>query len=323
MHSLYPPLEAADSFFLETDSLHRVYVEECGNAAGLPTIFLHGGPGSSCKAYHRQFFDPARYRAILFDQRGCGRSTPHGAVERNDTQALIDDMEAIRTRLGVERWLVFGGSWGATLALAYAESHPERVSGLILRASFLARQCDVDWFFKEGVNRIFPDYWSELLESFTPEEQADLVAACYRRMQGADEVRRLSTARAWAAWTGRVVTYLLSPGSQAQAPAPAPGSEEAARLIGEVAIETHYAWHHYFLRPDQLLRESDRLPRVPITIIHGRRDMTCTLEASWALHQRRPDARFEIVPEAGHLASEPAMIDALVRATDEMAARLA
>ena len=321
MRTLYPPLEAAASFYLDNDPLHRVYVEECGAVTGIPIVFLHGGPGSSCKAYHRQFFDPARYRAVLFDQRGCGRSTPHGAIERNDTQALIDDMEAIRTRLGIDRWVVFGGSWGATLGLAYAEAHPERVLALILRASFLARQCDVDWFFKEGVNRVFPDYWSELQAAFTAEEQQDLVAACYRRMNGADPAQRLATAKAWAAWTGRVVTYLLPQSDPA--PARELGREEADRLIGEVAIETHYAWHRYFLQPDQLLRDSGRLPKVPITLVHGRRDMTCTLDASWSLHQRRPDARLVIVPEAGHLASEPAMIDALVRATDEMAGILA
>jgi proline iminopeptidase len=314
MRQLYPPLEPTAHWLLEA-GIHRVYVEECGAADGIPVVFLHGGPGSGCKPYHRQFFDPQRYRVILLDQRGCGRSTPAGEVRDNDTGRLLDDLEAIRTRLGIERWVVFGGSWGATLALLYAQRHPERVRALILRGTFLARRSDVDWFFRDGVSRVFPDAWADFIAAFPDVTDGDYVAAASRDIVSPDPAVRAAAARAWSAWTGRVVTWLMANGE----PSPAPSPEQLARMLNEVGIETHYARHRYFIDEDQILANLHRLPAVPVTIIHGRRDLTCLPESSWTLHRRLPGSTLRILPEAGHLASEPAMIDALVTATDQLA----
>jgi proline iminopeptidase len=318
MRQLYPPLEPTAQWMLEVGAVHRVYVEECGNPAGIPVVFLHGGPGSGCKPYHRQFFDPGRYRIIIFDQRGCGRSTPLGETAENDTHTLLADIEAIRARLGVERWVVFGGSWGATLALLYAQRFPQQVLALVLRGTFLARQIDVDWFFHDGVSRLFPDAWAAFTSAFPQAHDGDFIAAAWQAMQSADATVRATAAQAWSRWTGRIVTWLL-PASNA---APASGPEQVNRIIQEVAIETHYARHRYFIGEDEILRHVDRLPAVPTTIIHGRRDLTCLLEASWALHRQLPDSTLQIVAEAGHLANDPPMIDALVCATDNLARTL-
>lgn len=324
MRSLYPPIEPRSVFHLEAAPPHRVYVEDCGNPAGQPVVFLHGGPGSGCKPYHRQFFNPDRYRVVLLDQRGCGRSMPAGETRSNDTGGLLDDLEAIRTRLGIERWLLFGGSWGATLALRYAQTHPDRVTGLILRGTFLARQRDLDWFFGgvdsgTGVHAVFPDGWDELQAQFPGIAAADLIDECRRRLSSTDAELRWRTARAWSQWTGRVVTYML-PASESP---PAPSADDRQRIVDEVTIETHYASHRYFIGENQILDAIGRLPQVPITIVHGRRDLTCPLESSWVLHRALPRSRLVIVPDAGHLASEPAMIDALVTATDAMIESLA
>lgn len=313
MRELYPPLEPNTVHRLDVEPPHRVCVEECGNPRGMPVVFLHGGPGSGCKSYHRQFFDPARYRIVLFDQRGCGRSSPPGETQKNSTPLLLTDLETIRNRLGIDRWLLFGGSWGTTLALLYAQAHPDRVLGMILRGTFLARQQDLDWFFGSGVDRIFPDYRESLRSRFPVEERGDLIAACYRRMQSDDAELRWQTAQAWSAWTGGIVTYLLAEG-EAKPPTP----EDRQRTINEVAIETHYAYHRYFIDENQILDRIARLPPVPMTIVHGRRDLTCPLESSWALHRALPKSKLVVVREAGHLASEPAMVDALVTVTDEM-----
>lgn len=313
MRVLFPPLEPVSTWHLETGGRHRLHVEDCGRRDGVPIIFLHGGPGSGCKPYHRQFFDPARYRIILFDQRGCGRSTPAGETAENSTTELIADIEAIRERLGIERWVLFGGSWGATLALLYAQRHPLRVRAMILRGTFLARRQDVDWFFRDGVRRIFPDAWEAFTAAFPSVTDGDYVAAAYDEMRSGDPARRTACARAWSDWTGRVVSYLVS-GSQAADPT----AEQAERIRNEVTVETHYARHRYFIEENQILRDVPRLPRVPTVIVHGRRDLTCTLEASWMLHRALPHSRLVILGEAGHLASEPAMIDALVTATEQL-----
>jgi len=302
---------------LQTDSMHAVYVEECGNARGIAVVFMHGGPGSGCKPYHRQFFDPARYRIVLFDQRGCGRSTPQGETRENTTSHLIADMEAIRERLQIDRWVLFGGSWGATLALLYAQACPDRVLGKILRGTFLARQRDLDWFFTRGVNAIFPDYWEDTLAALGAGEVSDIIEAAYERVHRGDADTARATAKAWSAWTGRIATYLLAEGAAQEASA-----QEEERRLNEVRVETHYARHRYFLKDDQILRAADRLPIVPTCIVHGRRDLTCTLESSWTLHRALPGSRLTILREAGHLASEPQMIDALVTATDRFAEML-
>ncbi|MBI2969484.1 MAG: prolyl aminopeptidase [Gammaproteobacteria bacterium] len=313
MRQLYPEIEPFAVHRLAVDTLHEIYVEECGNPDGVPVVFLHGGPGSGCREDHRRYFDPARYRVVLFDQRGCNRSTPRGEVRENSTLELLGDMERIRERLGVRRWLVYGGSWGAALALLYAEAHPDRVQAMILRGAFLARRCDLDWFLRAGVSRIFPDEWTRF-EGHVPEaERTDLVGAYHRRLHGPDHEERIAAARAWSRWAGRVTTYLL-PESEEE--------EDTEKTICQVSIETHYAYHRYFIRENQVLEEIGRLPRVPVLIVHGRRDLTCTLDSSWSLHRDIPASVLKIVREGGHLASEPVMIDALVHATDEMAEKL-
>ncbi len=311
MRELYPVIDAFNSYRLKVDPIHTIYVEEAGNPQGIPVIFLHGGPGSGCNENHRRYFNPKKYRVVLFDQRGCHRSAPVGETRNNSTPKLLQDIEHIRERLGIEQWLVFGGSWGATLALLYAQSYPSRVLGLILRGAFLARQKDLDWFSSEGASRVFPDYWQEFVGIIPEPERTDLVTAYHRRVHGDDRKARETAALAWSKWAGRLVTYLI-PGADYT-----PGDTEKA--VQEVLIETHYAKNRYFIDENQILDSIASLPSVPVRIIHGRRDLTCTLEASWSLRQALPDADLVIVEEGGHLAGEPVMVDALVTATDEMA----
>lgn len=314
MRDLYPEIAPFSSFTLDVDASHRVYVEEVGTRGGLPVIFLHGGPGSGSNENHRRYFDPSKYHVVLFDQRGCHRSSPRGETRNNTTQFLIEDIERIRLRLGMEKWLVFGGSWGAALGLLYAQRHPGHVLGLILRGVFLARQRDLDWFARDGANRIFPDHWAEFVEGIPEQERMDLIGAYYSRLHGVDEAEKLRAARAWSKWAGRVTSYLL--------PDVKPEDEDRERVVHEVSIETHYAKHRYFIAEDQILKNTVMLPRVPIRIVHGRRDLTCTLDASWELHACLPGSELTIVDEGGHLAGEPVMTDALVAATDELARRL-
>jgi len=315
MRALYPEIEPFNSFQLQADELHCLYVEECGNPSGLPVIFLHGGPGSGCNENHRRYFNPETYRIVIFDQRGTGRSTPPGCVEKNTTQMLIADIEAIREKLGINKWVVFGGSWGATLGLLYAESHPAVVMGLILRGTFLARKVDMDWFAGTGTVKIFPDYWQDFLQPIPEEERDDLILAYYRRLQGDNEKDKIAAARAWSNWAGRLVTYLLPEISL-------DGEETNERIVHEVSIEVHYAKHDFFIEEDQILSRVDTLHGIPTRIIHGRRDLTCTVDASWALHQALPGSELFIIRDGGHLASQPVMTDALIKATDAMAAEL-
>ncbi len=314
MRELYPEIEASRSYRLKVDPLHTVYVEEAGNPRGIPVIFLHGGPGSGCNENHRRYFNPKKYRVVLFDQRGCNRSTPAGETRNNSTPELLQDIERIREHLGIDQWLVFGGSWGATLGLLYAQSHPSRVLGMILRGTFLARQRDLDWFGRKGASMIFPDYWQDFTEIIPDPERSDLISAYYTRVHGADRKAQETAALAWSKWAGRLVTYLL-PGADYT-----PG--DVGKTVREVLIETHYAMHRYFIDENRILDNAALLPSVPIRIVHGRRDLTCTLDASWSLHRALPDSELVIVKEGGHLAGEPVMVDALVTATDDMAKRL-
>lgn len=314
MRELYPEIGVNNSYRLGVDPVHTLYVEETGNPRGIPAIFLHGGPGSGCKESHRRYFNPEKYRVALFDQRGCHRSTPAGETKNNSTQDLLQDIERIRERLGIEQWLVFGGSWGATLGLLYAQAHPSRVLAMVLRGTFLARQRDLDWFGKQGASMIFPDYWQEFAEIIPEPERGDIISAYHARVHGADRKVRESAALAWSKWAGRLVTYLL-PGADYV-------PEDAGKAVRDVLIETHYAKHRYFIDDNRILDNAALLPSVPIRIIHGRRDLTCTLDASWRLHRALPDSELVIVKEGGHLAGEPVMVDALVTATDEMAERL-
>jgi len=312
MRELYPELEPVFSEHLDTGDGHQVYYEVSGNADGLPVIFLHGGPGSGAKPHHRQYFDPQRYRIVIFDQRGCGRSRPHGHLEHNTTQDLLADMESIRQKLAIDRWLVFGGSWGATLALLYAQAHPQRVCGLVLRGTFLARQQDRNWLLGQGAERFFPEYWDEFIQDFESAEPEAILDALYQGLHGGDEAKQLAAARSWALWTGRVVTSTLVNEYRLEI-------DDPRKLVNAARIEMHYGRNRYFIDNKPILENMEKLPKVPARIIHGRRDMVCTPSASWAVHQRLPGSEFVILPDAGHLAGEPAMIDALVNATDAMA----
>lgn len=295
--------------WLDVGDGHSIYFEEAGPLDGLPVVFLHGGPGSGCKPSHRQFFEPARYRSVLFDQRGAGLSRPFGGCEANTTQHLVADIERLREHLGIPAWVVFAGSWGVTLGLAYAETHPSRVLGMVLRGSFLARPRDLAWFLADGAARLLPRGWAQLLAAL--DHPASIANEMYRRVFSDDRELALGAARAWARWSGEVVSYAMN-----QDDSEPEGATEI--LLGKTRIESHYAYHQYFLEPNQLLANIERLPKVPVTIIHGQRDLTCAPEAGWALHQAIPGSQLEILRTAGHLSGEPEVSDALLRAADQM-----
>lgn len=312
MHDLYPSVEPYAVHALDVGGGHRLYLEECGRPDGIPAVFLHGGPGAGCGAAHRGFFDPARYRAVLFDQRGCGRSTPHASLHANTTWDLVEDIERIRQRLGIERWLVFGGSWGSTLALAYAETHPERVMALVVRGIFLCRTPEIHWFYQEGASWLYPDYWADFLAPIPAEEQANLVSAYYKRLTSDDEATRLAAARAWSIWEGRTATLLANPDVEAHF-----SSNQVALSLAR--IECHYFMNQSFLRPDQLLEDAYRISDIPGVIVQGRYDVICPLRSAWDLHLAWPKADFQLVRDAGHSAFEPGIRAALVAATARFA----
>ncbi|WP_262964460.1 prolyl aminopeptidase [Methylobacter psychrophilus] len=315
MKTLYPEISPYYTFFLETGSQHAVYVEQSGNPDGIPVIFLHGGPCSGTKPDHRRFFNPEYYQIILFDQRGCGLSLPFGELENNTTQDLIDDMERIRQHLRIDQWLVFGGSWGAALALLYAQQHQDRVVGMIIRAVFLVRQQDFDWFSKEGVNRIYPEQWQRLLESIPEQGREDLVQELCAALWGEDEVAQRRVAKEWMAWGGQVALGNdYKPGSQSD--------HVTDKMVKQVQMELHYARHNYFIKENQILENCAILTNIPTIIIHGRQDLVCPIEAGMKLHQALPQAEYIILPNAGHIAQGLEMIDALVAATDKFAKEL-
>ncbi len=315
MDDFYPEIEPYASYRFAVSDLHTLYVEECGNPEGLPALFLHGGPGAGCESYHRRFFDPEQYRVVLFDQRGSGRSAPHAELRENTTAHLIADIEEIRARLGIDRWLVFGGSWGSTLALAYAESHPQRVSALVLRGIFLCRPREIHWIYQEGASRVFPDYWADFLEPIPPVERADLLQAFHRRLTGDDELARMAAAKAWSVWEGRTATLLGSPTVIEHFADP-------HVALSLACIESHYFVNDSFLRANQLVDDACRLADVPGVIVHGRYDLICPLESAWALAQAWPRAQLLVVPDAGHSATEPGIRRALIEATDRFASEL-
>ncbi|PKF71808.1 prolyl aminopeptidase [Pseudomonas fluvialis] len=313
MQSLYPEIKPYARHALAVQEPHVLYVDESGSADGLPVLFVHGGPGAGCDALSRRFFDPALYRIVTFDQRGCGRSTPHACLEHNDTWALVEDMEHIRQQLGIECWVLFGGSWGSTLSLAYAQRHPERVQALILRGIFLCRPEDFRWFYQEGASRLFPDYWQDYLAVIPPAERGDLMQAYYKRLTGSDEIAQMQAAKAWSCWEGR--TASLRPNPQLV-------ERFHERALSIARIECHYFVNQAFLEPDQLLRDMPRIAHLPGIIVHGRYDAVCPLDNAWALHQAWPGSELQIIRDAGHAASEPGIADALVRAADSLARRL-
>ncbi len=310
MRDLYPEIEAYDSGMLAADERHRIYYEQCGNPKGKPVVILHGGPGAGCSAKMRRFHDPARYRIVLFDQRGSGRSTPHADLVNNTTWDLVADIERLREHLGIERWQAFGGSWGSTLALAYAEAHPSRVTELVLRGIFMLRRWELEWFYQEGASRIFPEAWDQYLEMIPEVERADLISAYNRRLTSSDEGTRLAAARAWSVWEAS--TSLLHPDEGF-----IDGHKDAHFALSFARIESHYFVHGgFFDVEDQLLRDAHRLKGIPGVIVHGRYDVVCPAKNAWDLHKAWPEARLHITPTSGHSAFEPENAAALVEATD-------
>lgn len=315
MYKLYPEIKPYATHRLIVDKPHQLYIEECGNPEGLPVVFVHGGPGAGCEPYHRRFFDPNVYRIILFDQRGCGRSIPHAELAGNTTQSLVADMEVIRQHLKIDTWVVFGGSWGSTLGLVYAQAHAEAVSGLILRGIFLCSRREIDWFYQDGASRIFPDYWEDFLRPIPEAERGDLVRAYYKRLVGDDEVARMAAAKAWSLWEGRAATLQFSKSVVDYFARP-------STALSLARIECHYFMNDSFLEADQILRNVHRLADIPTIIVHGRYDIVCPIENAWALHRAWPQATLKIIADAGHSASEPGVTDALIRATMTLSHRL-
>ncbi len=312
---LYTDISPFDFGILQMDSLHRVYFEQCGNPEGKAAVFLHGGPGGGCSADMRRFFNPERWRSVLFDQRGCGRSTPFSELTDNTVWHLVEDIERLRKHLGIERWVVFGGSWGSTLALAYAQAHPERVSGLILRGIFLCRQSDINWLYQDGASALFPDAWEDFLAPIPEDERHDMVAAYHKRLFGEDMATRLAAARAWSRWEGDTVTIKGPEGRAAD-------FEDDHFVDAFARIENAYfADGGVFERDNQLLENAHLIADIPCTIVQGRYDAVCPPRGAWALHKALPQSKLQIIGDAGHSAMEPGIIDALVRATDEFAGR--
>ena len=311
MLQLFPEIEPFVSHSIAVEAPHVLHVEECGNPNGLPVLFVHGGPGAGCESYHRRFFDPEIYRIILFDQRGCGRSIPHAELIGNTTQALVADIETIREHLGIERWLLFGGSWGSTLSLVYAETCPERVLALVLRGIFLCRPHEITWFYQYGASRLLPDYWQDFIAPIPEQERDDLVRAYARRLTGNDEVVRMAAAKAWSVWEGRAAT--LKPTA-----AVIDHFANPFTALSLARIENHYFVNDTFLEDNQILRDAGRLQGIRGVIVHGRYDMVCPLENAWELHQAWPEAELHIIDDAGHSAAEPGTTDALIRATSRL-----
>jgi proline iminopeptidase len=312
MKTLYSEILPYQTFFLETGSKHAVYVEQSGNPGGVPVIFLHGGPCSGTKPDHRRFFNPEKYRIILFDQRGCGQSLPFGELEDNTTQDLIDDMERIRKRLAIDQWLLFGGSWGGALALLYAQQHTSKVMGMIIRGVFLARKQDLDWFAKSGAGLIYPEQWQRLIESIPARWHKDPVQGLCDALWGDDEVAKRRVAKEWMAWGGQVALGRdYRPGPE--------NDHVTEKMVKQVSMEMHYARNRYFIRENQILEGCDRLCSTPTVIIHGRNDLVCPIEAGMKLHQALPEAEYIILPNAGHVAQGEEMIDALASAADKFA----
>ena len=315
MRQLYPPIEPFDSGFLKLSELHTMYYERVGNPRGKPVVFLHGGPGGGLDEDYRRYFDPARWHVSLFDQRGSGRSTPAAELRENTTWDLVADVERLREHLGIERWVVFGGSWGSTLALAYAETHPERCAGLILRGIFLLRRKELLWFYQDGASALFPEAWEEYLRPIPEVERGDLMGAYYRRLTSPDPAVRADAARAWSIWEASTSRLLVDPELIAKF-GEGPFADAFAR------IECHYFVNGAFLRSDtQLLDDVPRIAHLPGVIVQGRYDVVCPAMSAWALHRRWPGSRLVMVPDAGHSMKEPGILSALVQATDDFAAR--
>ena len=309
---LYPALEPYASDTIKVSPRHTIYVEQCGNPRGRPVIALHGGPGGGSSPEMRRFFDPRHYRVVIVDQRGCGRSTPHADLEENTTWDLVADIERVRAHLGIGKWLVFGGSWGSTLSLAYAAKHPDACAALLLRGIFLLTKHEIEWFYQSGASNVFPDAFERYLAPIPVNERGDLVAAYHRRLTSQDRDTRLEAARAWARWEGETISIV--------GPTGLPARFNDDRFVEAFArIECHYFTHRGFFESDGwLLEQAPRLAHIPLRIVHGRYDMCTPLSSAWALKKAWPNAHFEIIHDAGHSSLEPGIVDALVRGADAL-----
>ena len=310
LRSLYPEIEPFDSGFLPVSSLHTLYYEQSGNPNGKPVVFLHGGPGGGTNAKCRRFFDPAVYRIVLFDQRGCGKSTPHAELTDNTTWDLVADIERVREHLGIGRWQVFGGSWGSTLALAYAQTHPDKVSELVLRGIFMLRRWELEWFYQKGCDALYPDAWETYLNAIPEVERGDLMSAYHRRLTSPDAKTRTAAARAWSVWEG-ATSFLWQDKSHIES------SAEDEFALAFARIECHYFVNGgFFEHDDQLLRNVERIRNIPAVIVQGRYDVVCPIRSAWDLHRAWPGADLRVVADAGPSAFEPGILHELVEATD-------
>lgn len=320
MLSLYPDIEPYQTHEFPREKLshggqHQVYVEECGNPQGIPVVFLHGGPGSGCRPQHRCYFNPDKYRIILFDQRGCGRSLPSGELENNTTAYLIEDMEYIRETLNIDKWVLFGGSWGATLALAYAQDYPQHIVSMILRGTFLGRRQDIDWVYAEGgASKLFPDAWQKLVAELPESERKQPLQAYFNKLTDDDEAVQAAAAQTLNIWEGTIVMLRDEEYQPDLTQEPSP--------LAHSRVQLHFALNNCFIQHQPLLNNLDNIKTIPTKVIHGRYDIVCPLQQSWELKQAWPEIELRILPLAGHAAGEPAMIDALVAATDELAEAL-
>jgi proline iminopeptidase len=312
LRSHYPAIEPFETGFLDVGDGHSLYWERVGTKGAKPAVLLHGGPGGGITPGQRRLFNPERYDVLLFDQRGCGRSTPHASLDANTTWHLVADIEKLRRLVGVDKWLVFGGSWGSTLALAYAQTHPQHVSELVLRGIYTLTPAELAWYYQFGVSQIFPDEWEHFVAPIPLEERHDMMAAYRRRLVSTDPQTRIEAARAWSLWEGRTVTLLPEPATSDQF-----GEDQFALAFAR--IENHYFVHGAWLEEDQLVRDVQRLHHIPAVIVHGRYDMPCPVHFAWRLHKAWPQAEFHLVEGAGHAASEPGILDHLIRATDQFA----
>jgi len=315
MKILFPEIKPYARHDLAVDDQHTLYVEECGIEEGIPVLFIHGGPGAGCSQHDRRFFDPEKYRIVLFDQRGSGRSSPHAELNNNTTQHLIEDIESIRQHLNIDKWMLFGGSWGSTLSLLYAQSYPERVLAMVLRGIFLCRDEDLVWFYQSGAHRIFPDYWKEFVQPIPENERENIIAAYYSRLTSNNEIAKMAAAKAWSVWEGRCAT--LRPNTDV-----VNSFADPRFAVSLACIESHYFVNNAFIKPNQILDNMARIENIPGVIVHGRYDLVCPLDNALSLYEKWQDADLNIIRDAGHSAREPSIVDALVKATDKMAERL-
>jgi proline iminopeptidase len=306
VYSAYPEIEPYRTGRLPVTAGHELYFEEVGNPKGVPVVFIHGGPGGGTEPSHRRYFDPKHYRVILFDQRGCGKSTPYAELKDNTTWDLVADMEKLRVHLNIDQWICFGGSWGSTLALLYAETHPSRVKALALRGIFLCRKKEIRWFYQDGASHIFPDVWEQYLKVIPEAEREDLVAAYYKRLTSANRDVRLQAARAWSTWEGATSRLIPDPKMIQHS-----GEDDFAEAFAR--IECHYFTHGIWMRNDnQILEDIHRIRHIPGEIVHGRYDVVCPVENAWDLHKAWPESALHIIPDAGHSAREPRILKTLV-----------